>query len=154
MNCRRPRSLGIPATSVATWVMATVAGIAVGGCGSRGPERFHLAGKVTFDGKPVPVGSIRFEADHSRSNHGPVGHAAIVSGSYTTRAQGSQGALRGPLIVVIDGGPLPDSKHEPPVMWFTDYRTTITVEPQSNATAFDFDVPAPAKIMPSAAAGR
>lgn len=122
-------------------MIAGVTAIAAAGCGARGPERFHASGTVTFGGKPVPLGSIRFEADGSRGNHGPVGHAAIVDGRYTTRTRGSRGMLRGPLVVIIDGGPLPATEGEPALMWFTDYKTTITLEPKTWLTTIDFDVP-------------
>ncbi len=114
---------------------------AFAGCGPRGPERFQLAGTVTFAGKPVPSGLIRFEPDASRGNHGPVGYAAIKDGRYTTDTKGCKGALEGPLVVFMTGGPAPDPKVEMPTMWFCDYASSITLEPKGGAATFDFDVP-------------
>lgn len=111
------------------------------GCGPRGPERFQLTGKVTFDGRPVPSGLIRFEADATQGNSGPVGCATIKDGRYTTAEQGSKGALKGPLVAIMTGGPAPNQQVEFPVMWFTDYTTKIVLEPTGWATTFDFDVP-------------
>lgn len=122
---------------------------ALAGCGPSGPERFQLAGKVTFAGKPVPSGLIRFEPDASRGNHGPVGYAAIKDGRYTTDTRGCKGALEGPLVVYMTGGPAPDPKVEIPTMWFCDYATSITLEPSGSPATFDFDVPTTASAQSS-----
>ncbi|MEI7782030.1 MAG: hypothetical protein WCJ18_08925 [Planctomycetota bacterium] len=116
-----------------------------GGCGPRGPARHQLEGQVTFRGKPVPSGLIRFEPDASKGNRGPVGYAAIVNGRYTTATRGSKGALKGPLVAFMTGGPAPDPKVEFPKMWFEEYRTTIDLDPASGVTRYDFDVPEAAK---------
>lgn len=132
---------GCSAEAVSMLVAALAAVICVCGCGSRGPERFQLMGAVTFDGKPVPIGTIRFEADATQGNNGPVGYAMIENGRYTTAAQGSKGALKGPLVVIMTGGPASDPNAGLPVLWFTNYSTTITLEPKGGITTFDFDVP-------------
>jgi len=111
------------------------------GCGSNGPQRLHLEGKVTFGGEPVPNGLIRFEPDSTQGNAGPVGYAAIKDGRYTTAEKGSKGALKGPIVAYMTGGPAADPKVEFPKMWFIDYRTTLTLEQKSGVTTFDFDVP-------------
>jgi len=122
---------------------------AFAGCGPRGPERFQLAGKVTFAGKPVPSGLIRFEPDATRGNRGPVGYAAIKDGRYTTNTRGCKGALEGPLVVYMTGGPAPDPKVEFPTMWFTEYETSITLEPKRGVARFDFDVPTTPSVRKS-----
>jgi len=113
------------------------------GCGPSGPPRYQLEGSVTFNGKPVPSGLIRFEADTTRGNSGPVGYAAIKDGRYATATQGSKGALKGPLVAIMTGGPAPDPKVELPKMWFEDHHTTIDLDPASGVTRYDFDVPSP-----------
>lgn len=124
------------------WIAALlVVVVSFSGCGPRGPQRFHLEGKVTFDGKPVPSGTIRFEPDSAKGNTGPVGYTAIKDGRYTTATEGSKGSLKGPIVAFLTGGPAPDPKVEFPRMWFAEYRTTLTVEPKSGVTTFDFDVP-------------
>ena len=126
-------------------VAAVTTVVLLAGCGRRGPERFQLAGSVTFAGKPVPSGLIRFEPDASRGNGGPVGYAAIKDGRYTTATQGGKGALKGPLVVYMTGGPARDPKVEFPTMWFDDYSTTITLDPARGPSTFDFDVPSAKK---------
>ena len=119
---------------------AVVAVLFATGCGSNGPRRYHLEGNVTFDGEPLPRGLIRFEPDSTQGNIGPVGYAAIMSGSYSTKNLG-KGVLKGPLVAYLTGGPAPDPKIEFPKMWFTEYRTTLTLEPSRGVTAFDVAVP-------------
>ncbi len=124
------------------WIAALlVVVVSFSGCGPRGPQRFQLEGKVTFDGKPVPSGTIRFEPDSTKGNTGPVGYTAIKDGRYTTAMEGSKGSLKGPIVAFLTGGPAPDPKVEFPKMWFIDYRTTLTVEQKSGVTTFDIDVP-------------
>ena len=38
------------------------------GCGEAGPARYHVSGKVTFNGQPVPAGQIVFEPDPTAGN--------------------------------------------------------------------------------------
>lgn len=120
-------------------ILAIVAALA--GCRPPGPARYQIEGTVTFDGKPVPSGLIRFEADTARGNSGPVGYAAIKDGRYTTATQGSKGALEGPLVAIMTGGPAPNPTVEFPVMWFSDYTTTFVLEPKGGTTTVDFDIP-------------
>lgn len=134
-----------------SWPPTVIARVAIGlfalailgaaGCGPRGPARYQIEGQVTFRGKPVPSGLIRFEPDASKGNHGPVGYAAIKDGRYTTDTQGCKGALEGPLAAFMTGGPAPDPKVEFPKMWFEEYHTTIDLDPARGVTTFDFDVP-------------
>lgn len=130
---------GLGWKSVAVFVLAIAT--AVTGCGPAGPKRFHLEGKVTYGGEPVPSGLIRFEPDATRGNAGPVGYAAIQNGHYTTATAGSKGSLEGPIVAYMTGGPAPDPKVEFPTLWFVDYRTTLTLEPSRGVTIFDIDVP-------------
>jgi len=124
------------------WIAALLVVVAtLFGCGPRGPQRFQFEGKVTFDGKPVPCGTIRFEPDSTKGNTGPVGYTAIKDGHYTTATEGSKGSLKGPIVAFLTGGPAPDPKVEFPKMWFIDYRTTLTVEQKAGVTTLDFDVP-------------
>lgn len=111
------------------------------GCGPNGPVRYDIEGVITFDGKPVPSGMIRFEPDATKGNSGPVGYAMIIDGRYTTAEQGSKGSLKGPLVAFLNGGPAPDPKVEFPKMWFSDYKTTLTLDPKVGVMMFNVDVP-------------
>jgi hypothetical protein len=122
------------------------------GCSSRqaGPQRFAVAGRVTFDGKPVPAGRIALEPDTAAGNSGPAGYGNIVAGRFTTYPR--MGAVSGPQIVRISGfdgiasGEMVEGKE-----LFPEY--TTTVELPAKATTIDFDVPraaaTPQKPMPA-----
>jgi len=120
------------------------------GCGSNAPETHHVSGNVSFDGKPVPSGLIRFTPDGSKGNSGPAGYAVIKDGKYDTSAAGGKGHVSGPMIVQIDGGdslpgesPTDESGAELDVkVLFSGYQTTAEL-PKENSTQ-DFEVPAEA----------
>jgi hypothetical protein len=128
------------------WGGATVA-IAVAiasGCSKppSGPARFPVTGQITFDGKPVPRGTIAFEPDTQAGNSGPGGYGTITDGRFTTHPR--MGAVSGAQFVriagfdgqataeLIDGKPL-----------FPEH--TTTVELPAKAATIDFEVPLTAK---------
>lgn len=82
---------------------ACAVAVAAGGCGRRdsGPARYTLSGTVTFDGKPVPHGTISIAPDTSRGNSGPGAFAQIDSGRYQTTA--GTGTVGGPHILAVTG---------------------------------------------------
>jgi len=60
-----------------------------------GPVRYEISGTVTYDGAPVPGGSIVFTPDSQKGNNGPQGTARIVDGRYDTANYG-RGTVGGP----------------------------------------------------------
>lgn len=70
------------------------------GCGASGPPRTHVAGNVTYQGKPVPAGIILFEPDAKRGGDGPQGFAHIKNGKFDTRENGKM-VCRGPILVNV-----------------------------------------------------
>lgn len=112
----------------------------VAGCGERPPTLYHVSGSVTFNGKPVPAGSVLFEPDTTKGNTGPAGFAKIKDGKYDTR-DGGRGTIGGPHIVRItglDGIPAEELPEGTPL--FPEYTKAIDL-PKQNSTQ-DFDVPA------------
>ncbi|MCA9068003.1 MAG: hypothetical protein KDA84_03735 [Planctomycetaceae bacterium] len=111
------------------------------GCGSPndGPKRYHISGKVTYDGKPIPKGKIYFEPDDSKGNSGPQAGADIVDGEYET-ANG-KGVVGGPHLVKItgtdgvetqvEGEVLPDGK-----TLFPPYETTFNFPKEDGEHSF------------------
>lgn len=126
--------------------VAVVVGVvcaASAGCGPRGLSRVPVVGVVTFRGAPVPAGEIRFEPDAARGHRGPVGHAVIENGKYSTAAEGCQGPLAGPLVVWINARRAFDPARELQEPLFSEYSTRIDlVAPRpGRSVALDFDVP-------------
>ncbi|MDB5335783.1 MAG: hypothetical protein JWN70_1402 [Planctomycetaceae bacterium] len=131
------------------WCLTVASLAAINGCAAKveGPERFQLNGTVTFQGKPVPAGEIRFDPDSSKNNSGPGGVADIKAGKYTMRP--GMGIVGGPHVVRIFGydGQIPagpEKELQPlgkPI--FPTYQTALEL-PKESATQ-DFDVPATGK---------
>ncbi|QDS96730.1 hypothetical protein FF011L_55430 [Roseimaritima multifibrata] len=72
------------------------------GCDSSGVQRYRFSGTVSYQGKPVPQGTIMLEPDTSKGNSGAAGSAAIVDGRFDSSANGT-GFTGGPQIVSIQG---------------------------------------------------
>ncbi len=108
------------------------------GCGSAetGPKRYQVAGKVSFDGKPIPAGTIYFE-----TQNGPAGSAQITNGEYDTRkGAGVIGGKHQVLIQGFDGTGTSPGEMGKPI--FNAYREDVDL-PQEDTTK-DFNVPASA----------
>jgi hypothetical protein len=84
------------------------------GCGSGLPERGKVTGKVTFNGKPVPEGTVTFYPKTGRSATGRI----QPDGTYTlTTFDEGDGAIVGSHEVTIEalrfaGGPRPKTFEE------------------------------------------
>lgn len=116
-----------------------LAGILFLGCGPSGPTRYHLTGKVTLAGQPVPAGQIFFDPDIAKGNDGPAGFAFIKNGEFDTRLDGRQ-HIGGPheiRIQAFDGKPgseLPLGR-----MMVPEFNAKADL-PKSNGKQ-DFDIP-------------
>lgn len=112
------------------------------GCGPGGAPQHNVAGTVTFDGQPVPRGSIRFLPDTEKGNTGPGGAAEITNGAFDTAKAGS-GTVGGRHIVIIDGfdgNAQPENELPIGKPLFTEFRTNVDL-PKQDATGQDFTVP-------------
>lgn len=124
-----------------------VAGLAASGCskGETGPERYDVAGVVTFQGAPVPFGEIQFVPDAMKGNSGPAGYAAIINGRFNTAEQG-RGTVGGPHKIVIQGSADPPTLDEESASsqgpLFPQFHTTHEL-PREPAT-IDFQIPSAA----------
>ena len=116
--------------------------LSIAGCsGDDGPRRYDLSGTVTFDGKPIPMGSIIFQPDSSAGNSGPQGAAEIRNGKYDTSDR--KGIIGGPHIVRItgfDGVAENEMEVVPPL--FAEYQIKSDLPKESGT--IDFEVPADA----------
>ncbi len=126
--------------------------VAVLGCGGGAGDvdRYDVSGTVTFDGKPVPSGTITFLP--AQGNTGPGGNANIKDGKYDTAIDG-KGPTGGPHDVVItgfDGNADPGNEMPLGKPLFSEYKTKADL-PKEKATQ-DFEVPADAKAKEPAAA--
>ncbi|MDA0835946.1 MAG: hypothetical protein O2955_17725 [Planctomycetota bacterium] len=72
---------------------------ALTGCGKSDLDRANVSGQVSFDGKPIEVGTIAFVP--TGDTKGPVSGGRIENGTYTLT--GAQGAVIGSHKVEITG---------------------------------------------------
>jgi hypothetical protein len=122
------------------WALSVLLAIAASGCGSSGPDRIPVAGKVNYQGKPVPAGQLQFDPDTAHGNDGPQGFAHIKQGHYDTRDQG-RAPVAGPQhvrIIGLDGVPAPEMPQGHVI--FRAWTTDIDIDRAK--TEYDFDVPA------------
>lgn len=85
-----------------SWFTALAVVLIASGCGSSGPPRYRLSGKVTYGGQPVPGGSVTLIPDTQQGNKGPAASVPIKNGQYDTKWQGV-GHVGGPHVVKITG---------------------------------------------------
>lgn len=113
------------------------------GCGrTTGPARYDLSGSITYDGKPVPAGSIVFAPDTSKGNDGPGASADIKDGVY--RLGPGRGMIGGPHVARISGfdgkpiqdGPIVNALGKP---LFANVQISIDLPKQ--ATTHNIDIP-------------
>lgn len=139
-----------PYRSIFNWLAAVVVAATMAslvGCGGdSGPKRYDLSGTVTYDGKPVPAGTIIFEPDSSKGNPGPQGVAEIRDGKYDTSKNG-KGLIGGPHIVRITGfDRATEDETTTAEPLFSEYKIEVDL-PKEGGTK-DFEVPADAPKPP------
>jgi hypothetical protein len=135
-------------------VLLAAACVLASGCGGGGPELTRVSGKVTFNGAPVPGGTVYIKPDTSQGNSGPAGMAYIKNGTYDTAA-GGKGSVNGAVIISVDGlDPTPPAGASPDVTvttLFSSYETKAEIkEPE---TVHDINVPPEAAQAPSSGEG-
>ncbi|MGO8753432.1 MAG: hypothetical protein ACLQNE_46440 [Thermoguttaceae bacterium] len=118
--------------SFLAWVLIVVAG-----CGSSDPRKYRVSGTVTYDGKPVPQGTVFFVPDAAKDNHGPGAQAVIKDGAYQTERRAVVG---GPYVITVAGR---DAAGKP---LFTGHSEKVDL-PKGSATQ-DIKIPAEAPPQP------
>ncbi|HVJ86974.1 MAG TPA: hypothetical protein VM452_15075 [Caulifigura sp.] len=124
-------------------MLLAVLALAASGCSTEaaGPERFPVAGTVTFNGQPVPFGDIQFIPDTKKGNNGPAGFATITDGKFDTATKG-RGVVGGPHEVVINGTatpPVVDENAKSNVPLFPEFRAKHDLPKE--ASSLDFKIP-------------
>lgn len=141
-------------TSKLACLMVVVGGIAAAsaGCGSSdGLDRKEVSGTVTFDGKPLPNGSIQFQPKAADGGVAVSGGSTIEAGRYRIRRE--QGLTPGTYQVVIlsHASSLPGAEDELPGQMTKapkelipaqyNVKTTLTAAVTADGkNVFDFDL--------------
>jgi hypothetical protein len=125
---------------LSTMTVALAGLLFLSGCGSDGPPRYHMSGKVTHGGKPIPAGSVMFVPDTNQGNSGPATSVEIREGEFDTKWAGT-GHVGGPhrvTVTALDGQESDEFSAGMPL--FPDYELELDL-PKEKATQ-DLDVPA------------
>ncbi len=115
-------------------VLLVVVGTTLG-CGARNDSgTYPVSGTITYQGQPVPLGSITLVPDSSQGNRGAAVSMKIVDGKFDS-ANASRGHVGGPHVVTIigldgkgDGDLFPQG-----FMLFQDYQVTLDL-PKDEST--------------------
>jgi hypothetical protein len=109
----------------------------VTGCG--GTKTHPLTGYVTFDGKPVPHGTVTFLPKTDQTNAGSYSMAVIKEGSFKIE-KGKLGLVEGTYSVIVTGtNGVAEEFHPEGLPLFTDYRTEFVFNKEM--LQFDIEVP-------------
>ncbi|WP_198000393.1 hypothetical protein [Gimesia alba] len=125
-------------------VFSGIGCLLLAGCsaGSSDVTLYDVSGTVSYNGKPVPFGSVLFIADADEGNAGPQGVAEINDGKFNT-AEAGRGVVGGAYKVIIKGRSVrasaEDDEGQGAEPLFADYQTAV-VFPEEN-TEQKFEVP-------------
>jgi hypothetical protein len=115
------------------------------GCGEGGPTRYHVAGRATLGGEPIPEGVVIIEPDASRGNTGRQAYAPIRNGHFDT-ADGGEPVVPGAVIFRVEGRSPATAAYPAGVPLCSDYR--LRAELPAKRSDFDVAVPASARLKP------
>ena len=111
------------------------------GGGGGGPATYSLTGTVTFDGKPVRIGTVMLMPDASANNQGPGASVAIKDGAFATESgRGHTGGKYIVQVVGYDGVPVPSSEGGMDPMGtqlFPPYDTAVDLPQGSHSITID-----------------
>lgn len=119
--------------------LTALAVLTLGSCGPSGPARYEISGKITYAGKAIPAGTIRFEPQQGPITRETAPEIEFFDGHY--RLPASSGIVGGPHIVYItgfDGKGTSESPRGAPLFRHT-YTEKVDL-PKETATR-DFTVP-------------
>lgn len=128
----------------------TVGALAAVGCGSSGPEMARVTGKVTYNGQPVPLGTIAFQALDPEGGRNAIGMIQ-PDGTYTLHTeQPGDGALLGdyqigivardePILDYIPAKPVPP-KRLTPEKYENPQTSGLRAQVESGRNVIDFEL--------------
>lgn len=130
-----------------TYLLLASALIWLAGCGDKGPKRYHVTGSVTFEGKPIEAGEIRFSPF---TGQGRPDSGKILDGKYELKVTAGKKKIKifaastDPELVGPPPSDMPPGGFNPPrdfipSKYNVDSELSVEVEPASNQT-FPFEL--------------
>ncbi len=112
------------------------------GCWSSSSEikRYAIEGEVTFNGQPIPGGTIEFEPDSEKGNRGPMSKAFFTDSRFSIDSD--RGIIGGAYLVRIEGYTAPlDGNDGPgsitPQPLFPEHVISIELPTENSTQTFD-----------------
>lgn len=112
------------------------------GCQQEQADGFLVSGTVTYQGKPVPRGTLLLTPDTSKGNSGPAVSLDIVDGKFETPSTAKtrhQGGAYRVYIDGFDGNAKPEAELPLGRALFMEYETEVTL-PEEDASDITFEV--------------
>jgi hypothetical protein len=126
--------------SKSAWLTVAICLALLAGCGGSGEQLHRVSGAATYQGNPIPMGTVYFEPDTSQGGGGPQGVAPIRDGRFDTAVDGI-GIRGGPYnirVLGFDGVVADEAPYGQSL--FPEYHTKETL-PEEDST-LDIEVPA------------
>jgi hypothetical protein len=123
-------------------ILITGSFLFVTGCGRT--KTYPLTGNVTFDGKPIPRGTITFLPKTDQTNTGSYSMAVVKEGNFKIE-KGKLGLNEGTYSVIVTGTDgIVEEFHPEGLPLFTDYHTEFVFNKE--LLQFDIEVPVSQKL--------
>jgi hypothetical protein len=103
------RSVGDPGLRVASPLVLLAGCLVLAGCGPSGPPTYPIAGVVTYDGKPLPTGTLTLIPDSPKAR---TTVAPITDGVYSTAITAGEWTVN--IMAVRNTGPVDPKLKEAP----------------------------------------
>lgn len=118
------------------------------GCGEPAAQRYHVSGRITWDGQPLKAGYITFNPDSTKGNTGPQGIALIADGVFDTRLKGGRGVSPGDQILDVSGYDGMNTTEDSPLgrLVFVGYKRAESIN--NDNFNLDIEIPKNAVIIP------
>lgn len=133
------RSVGGPGLRVTGSLVWLAGCLALAGCGPAGPPTYPIAGVITYDGKPIPNGTLTLIPDDSKAR---TTVAQISDGAYSTAI--TEGEWTVNIMAVRDTGPVdPKLKEAPREQYLPakyNHQSTMKVTSPVEGGKKDFDL--------------
>jgi hypothetical protein len=113
--------------------------VLLAGCGTK-DQLYHVSGKITFDGEPIPKGLIFFDPDPAAGTPGTQGFANIEFGQFNTATPGKGAGIRGGTYIIRISGFDGKEGPEAPFGTFLFPEHQLTKELPAQDQTFDYDI--------------
>lgn len=119
------------------------------GCSEPDVKRYHVSGRISWNGEPLKAGYILFDPDAKKGNKGPQGLAIIADGQFDTRTKGGRGVSPGDQILDVSGYDGRNATEDNPLgkLVFLGYKKSESINEERSD--LNIEIPKDAVIIPA-----